>query len=824
MPSKQPQPSSSERLLAKSSKGGDPLIVLQGHTGQVLQAADALLTEVADNLLRQLGLDATRWYKLFCRAVRLGAFIHDFGKANNHFQRAVRSNRYLEQGIRHEALSAILCTQEPTLRKWLCPDTESDTTLVFRAAVLAAVGHHLKTNKDANAKADPKELIIYLNRDDFRELAKLGINRLGLSTLEEFSGPWELNFDYDDCEDVSEWVLELERLFREEAEEWCKEADDETMVWLAAVKAMVVSADVAGSAIPTADWQVEQRVSIKDWIGGALREAATGEELSQIVAERLEGIELNQAREEFQRQVEESQTRVTLVKAGCGAGKTVAAYRWAARRAAGRKLFFCYPTTGTASQGFKDYVSKSKTEGALIHSRSAVDLEKIQSTPDDEWDEDGKETTDLRIESLQAWEPPLVVCTVDAVLGLMQNNRRGLYSFPSFANAAFVFDEIHAYDPLLFDALLRFLKTFRDAPVMLMTASLPTAMQTTLEQVCGKLEPYFGPRKRERAKRYQLEFIRDDPDAMAWEAVEEILLNGGKVLWIVNTVDRAIELYGDKVGAKTRSSIYDALTGSFRLPVYLYHGRFRYAERVDKQDGMVAAFKGKVAVLAITTQVAEMSLDLSADLLITDIAPPAALIQRLGRLNRDDDEPTKIKRALILDRPDAIPYTEPGGKEPSPEFTLAYKWLERLKLGFASLSQQQLARALKKVSINTDVDSYSAEHSHWLDDLWRSQIGPLRGGEGTVPVVWRPDVAKIKRAGDDLVGNKHWRALTEEERAVKRRAMKDEAIRRSFSIPARPAVNGWVKLEQHKLFRIAESEDLEYNEETGAQWRTKNRH
>ena len=34
------------------------------------------------------------------------------------------------------------------------------------------------------------------------------------------------------------------------------------------------------------------------------------------------------------------------------------------------------------------------------------------------------------------------------------------------------------------------------------------------------------------------------------------------------------------------------------------------------------------------TQVAEMSLDLSATLLVSQIADPAGLIQRLGRLNR----------------------------------------------------------------------------------------------------------------------------------------------------------------------------------------------
>src|SRR5258707_1384516 len=59
--------------------------------------------------------------------------------------------------------------------------------------------------------------------------------------------------------------------------------------------------------------------------------------------------------------------------------------------------------------------------------------------------------------ALEKWSTPLVSCTVDRVLGLVQNNRRGLYAWPSIAGAACVFDEVHAYDEKLFAALLRFL-------------------------------------------------------------------------------------------------------------------------------------------------------------------------------------------------------------------------------------------------------------------------------------------------------------------------------------------------------------------------------
>ena len=76
---------------------------------------------------------------------------------------------------------------------------------------------------------------------------------------------------------------------------------------------------------------------------------------------------------------------MTYVKAGCGTGKTVAAYLWAAANHPTRRLYFCYPTTGTATEGFKDYLFEPDGElgdlGArLFHSRRDVDFEIMLGT------------------------------------------------------------------------------------------------------------------------------------------------------------------------------------------------------------------------------------------------------------------------------------------------------------------------------------------------------------------------------------------------------------------------------------------------------------
>src|SRR6185295_9500381 len=132
--------------------------------------------------------------------------------------------------------------------------------------------------------------------------------------------------------------------------------------------------------------------------------------------------------------------------------------------------FFCYPTTGTATEGFIGYVHETKVEASLIHSRSIVDLEGIAQVNDED-DNDHL----LRIQSLNAWGPQAIICTADTVLALVRNNRRGLYNSPAILSGAFVFDELHAYDNPMLEAVVALIKALPGARFLLMTASLPKA-------------------------------------------------------------------------------------------------------------------------------------------------------------------------------------------------------------------------------------------------------------------------------------------------------------------------------------------------------------
>jgi CRISPR-associated endonuclease/helicase Cas3 len=77
---------------------------------------------------------------------------------------------------------------------------------------------------------------------------------------------------------------------------------------------------------------------------------------------------------------------------------------------------------------------------------------------------------------------------VDTVLALVRNNRRGLYNSPAILSGAFVFDELHAYDNPMFEAVMALIKALPGARFLLMTASLPKAHKNFLLKCLPEIE------------------------------------------------------------------------------------------------------------------------------------------------------------------------------------------------------------------------------------------------------------------------------------------------------------------------------------------------
>ena len=130
----------------------------------------------------------------------------------------------------------------------------------------------------------------------------------------------------------------------------------------------------------------------------------------------------------------------------------------------------------------------------------------------------------------------------------------------------------------------------------------------------------------------------------------EAARQGARVLVVRNTVGFAIQTQQaleDAAGAADHQLLF-----SCRGVATLHHGRFAAGDRnlldaaVEEQVGRNREAGGRVVV---GTQTLEQSLDIDADLLITDLCPMDVLLQRIGRLHRHqrpDGRPPGFGRAV----------------------------------------------------------------------------------------------------------------------------------------------------------------------------------
>ncbi len=745
-------------LLAKSCKDyANPTEseTLSGHTKNVIKSIQALSEIAGEKALESMGISNRFSVNDLTMSAGRAAALHDFGKANSQFQKIVRKGKVKQQALRHEWISTWLPLKSDEIRNWLfngCPD------LIRWACLFATIGHHLKI--EDGSSVTPREgsgdLSIYLHLDhrDFYATMLVATNALSVMEPPKLQSI-EIDLLENPLKELLGWFIDAKR--------WFDSIDAHDRKFLALIKALVISADVAGSALP------KVCVEPLDWIHEVLKRVCTAEEIDTIVNNRLNG----KPARSFQNKVACTDSNITFVNAGCGTGKTVAAYLWAAKHAAGKKLFICYPTTGTATEGFKDYVITSdlSDEAALLHSRADLDLEDILTCGEEDIYQSA-----LQLESLTSWDVPLIVCTVDHVLGIIQNSRKSLYSFPSIANGAFVFDEIHQYDNRLFRALLRFIETFPDAPILMMTASLPMRKLDALNEVITKngkqMKIVEGPKEMENIKKYIFKgIVKEAP----WDDIEHTIKQNGKILWVSNTVNRCIQ-FSDQAKEKG-------------LEPLIYHSRYRYCDRINRHNDVMEAFKGNQPAFAVTTQVCEVSLDISADLLITDIAPAPDIIQRLGRLNRrvTSDAEGIPKPVYFLDSGFALPYEQEN-------IETAKNWVDLLCPGI--YSQSELAESLKKLY---DLSDSSLLRSEWLDSGVFASLASLRDAGGNLPVLMWDDEANCRDKGG--------------------RPVMKEIKRYSIPMPFREVWKETASWKKLAYAFLAPREKLEYSPVRGGKWR-----
>ncbi|MGY4650518.1 type I-G CRISPR-associated helicase/endonuclease Cas3g [Mycobacterium sp. URHB0021] len=111
------------------------------------------------------------------------------------------------------------------------------------------------------------------------------------------------------------------------------------------------------------------------------------------------------------------------------------------------------------------------------------------------------------------------------------------------------------------------------------------------------------------------------PAALAARVVAEHRV-GTRTLVVVNTVERAMEVHAQLAKLAPQAELV------------LLHSRFRPADRSSNTAGALAQ-PGPDGTIVVATQVLEAGVDVTSDLLITEVAPWPSIVQRAGRCNRD---------------------------------------------------------------------------------------------------------------------------------------------------------------------------------------------
>ena len=223
-----------------------------------------------------------------------------------------------------------------------------------------------------------------------------------------------------------------------------------------------------------------------------------------------------------------------------------------------------------------------------------------------------------------------------------------------------ILDEIHTYTGVSQAIVLKLVEILKsiDCKIHIGTATMPTVLYRKIIEILGDdvLEVSLKPDELDQFDRHRVHKINDFDKTLIEKAIER----REKVLIVLNKVEKAQEIYG---------LMQDCYPD---IPMLLLHSRFKRGDRNDKEKRLIGLDEdgnptlefntSERACIVVSTQIVEVSLDISFDIMITETAPLDALIQRFGRINRKRTPETikTIKDVYVIAPPetdnDAKPY------------------------------------------------------------------------------------------------------------------------------------------------------------------------
>ncbi|MFC5281631.1 CRISPR-associated helicase Cas3' [Arcanobacterium canis] len=391
-----------------------------------------------------------------------------------------------------------------------------------------------------------------------------------------------------------------------------------------------------------------------------------------------------------------------IIEAPTGEGKTeagLAAAHVLGQKSGAQGVYVAAPTMATANGLFERVVewAKHSSQGGsvasiyLAHSKNRLseqfqrlrfgtrkrDATSLTRGSDNEENIGGLVANQWLSGSRTGLLSDFVVGTVDQVLMMALKVRFSMLRHTALAGKVILIDEVHAYDAYMSQYLYRVLEWCAryGMNVILMSATLPPAQRKKLAEAYGSaiISGAGAAVEGLDVSSYPLVSVVDangvraipvpprpddaqiavhrinDELGVLRQKLGELLGDGGIALVICNTIRRAQEAYRE-------------LSAIFPGEVELHHAAFIASDRSAKEGALRERLGPRSRrgagrpwrQIIVATQVAEQSLDIDADVLITDIAPIDLIIQRAGRIHRHarplDDRPVRLGKPMIFVR------------------------------------------------------------------------------------------------------------------------------------------------------------------------------
>lgn len=361
-----------------------------------------------------------------------------------------------------------------------------------------------------------------------------------------------------------------------------------------------------------------------------------------------------------------------ILKAGCGEGKTAAALMFARHfieTGQAERVIFTMPTKFTSNSMYYDFIGDkynlpSELVG-LYHSEAERILTGIGQQAEEEKDTHLEDSLFLNT----FYQLPVTISTIDHLLySLLHCYKYADRAFGNISRSVVIFDEVHYYDRTLLQKIGQSLHVLRklDIPHMLMTATLPEVIEKKLHgypSVCsdGKSEDQKRLKQPFKIEKIDEPLIHKEK-GMSAQALKVIDSNKAyRQMIVVNQVEKAKRIYQELRVRYPEANIV------------CYHSEFRPNDRAMKEkvikalfstehnedyDQLLSTYNYKTntqQAILVTTQVSELSLDISAEVMLTELAPIDSLSQRGGRLHRKGEAVTKEKCGCAVCQQSIVP-------------------------------------------------------------------------------------------------------------------------------------------------------------------------